>query len=126
MDNELRLVYVNSKGKNYLGENEYEFFFSQTPEIVWGEDWNIQCPSACGNLLPDESTYSTIKILRTEMELFCVQQNSCYSLQDCIDGCVALCFFYSENLEKYIPLQFGVELQKVISIFFEHNLHFSE
>ena len=44
---------------------EYEFYFSETPEIVWGEDWNVACPSACGDLKPDPSTYSVIKRLDT-------------------------------------------------------------
>ena len=68
MENELFLVYINPIGKDSSGLNEYEFFFSETPEIVWGEDWNVACPSACGNLLPDSTTYSHIEILKTEME----------------------------------------------------------
>ena len=80
-DKELFLIYVNPIGKDSNDVNEYEFFFSETPEIVWGEDWNVACPSACGNLLPDSSTYSVIKHLKTHMPLFCARyppRSSCY------------------------------------------------
>ena len=123
-ESEFKLVYVNPIGVNSNEEREYEFFFSETPDIVWGEDWNIQCASACENLLPDENTYTLIKRLKTKMDIFCVQQNSCYSMQDCIDGCVCLCYFFDEINEKYIPLQFGVDKKEVDKIFFEHNLNF--
>ena len=98
----LCLVYINPIGRDSGGLNEYEFFFSETPEVVWGEDWNVACPSACGNLLPDSTTYSHIEILKTEIPLFCIQQNSCFSLQDCIDGLVCLSFFEDEeNITKF-------------------------
>lgn len=90
MDNNLYLIYINPIGKGSDGLFQYEFFFSENPETVWGEDWNVACPSACGNLLPDSTTYSHIEILKTEIPLFCIQQNSCFSLQDCIDGLVCL------------------------------------
>ena len=36
----LKLVYVNPIGKNSSDEYEYEFFFSETPEVVWGEEYD--------------------------------------------------------------------------------------
>ena len=63
---DLSLVFVNPIGKNSKDIFEYEFFFSKTPDIVWGENWEVQCPSACDNILPDETTYSKIKHLKTE------------------------------------------------------------
>lgn len=94
----LFLVYINPIGKGSDNLFQYEFFFSENPETVWGEDWNVACPSACGNLLPDSTTYSHIEILKTEIPLFCIQQNSCFSLQDCIDGLVCL---GAEDISEY-------------------------
>lgn len=94
----LYLIYINPIGKGSDGLFQYEFFFSENPETVWGEDWNVACPSACGNLLPDSTTYSHIEILKTEIPLFCIQQNSCFSLQDCIDGLVCL---GAEDISEY-------------------------
>ena len=33
----LYLIYVNPIGKDSNNTYEYEFFFSETPEIAWGE-----------------------------------------------------------------------------------------
>ena len=32
------LIYVRMIGENGEGEYEYELFFSETPDIVWGDD----------------------------------------------------------------------------------------
>lgn len=96
--NALKLVYVNPIGLNSNGEFEYDFFFSETPDIVWGENWEMQCPSACGDMKPEETTYSLVKRVVTEIPFSCAQENSCFSMQDCIDGCIAV--FY-ENISEY-------------------------
>lgn len=116
--NNLHLIYVNPIGKDSNGVYEYEFFFSETPEIVWGEDWNVACPSACGNLLPDPSTYSEVKHLRTHIPLFCAQENSCFSMQDCIDGLICLCAEDISNYDSYpepyrLVLHFGDKYEYV-------------
>lgn len=116
MDNELFLVYVNPIGKDSSGIYEYEFFFSKTPEKVWGEDWAEECPSACENLLPDPNTYDTIKRLKTNIPFTCAQEQSCFSLQDCIDGCICCSFFEGKN--KYVPLNFAeniIDVEKKLS-----------
>ena len=96
-NNSLHLVYINPIGKNSNDLYEYEFFFSETPDIVWGQDWNIACPAACENTLPDPETYSEVKTLKTEIPLFCVQQNTCFSIQDCIDGIICLGYFQTDK-----------------------------
>ena len=129
MENELFLVYVNPIGQDSKGLYQYEFFFSETPEIVWGNDWNVACPSACGDTLPEESTYSTIKLLKTEMEIGCAQENSCFSLQDCIDDIISLAYQRIEHLLEYpspfrLVLHFGESYDDVITKFNELGLNF--
>ena len=111
-DNNLYLVYVNPVGKDSNDLFEYEFFFSETPENVWGEDWNIACPAACGDTLPDPTTYSEIKTIKTDIPLFCAQQNTCFSLQDCIDGIV--CLGYFEHEKNMIVFKFGEKYKDVM------------
>ena len=77
---------------------EYEFFFSETPDIVWGEDWDNPCPAACENTLPDPETYSEVKTLKTNIPLLCIQNNVCFSLSNCIDGIVCLGY---EDISEY-------------------------
>ena len=92
------LIYINPIGKNSNDLFEYEFFFSETPDIVWGEDWDNPCPAACENTLPDPETYSEVKILKTNIPLLCTQNNVCFSLSNCIDGIVCLGY---EDISDY-------------------------
>lgn len=127
----LKLVFVNPIGKSSDDIYEYEFFFSETPDVVWGEDWYIQCPAACENILPVETSYSLIKHLKTEIKLFCAQENTCFSLQDCIDGCLAICFQDINGLEEYptpyrLVLHFGEDYDDVIAKLSGMGLSFEE
>ena len=124
-DNNLYLVYVNPVGKDSNDLFEYEFFFSETPENVWGEDWNIACPAACGDTLPDPTTYSEVKIIKTDIPLFCVQQNTCFSLQDCIDGIVCLAFSENENIFTVFNFNENyLEVMRKINIFVKKYIFF--
>ena len=116
----LYLIYVKPLGKNTNEEYEYEFFFSETPDTVWGENWNVACPSACGDLTPEESTYSVIKRVKDLNPILCVQQNSCFSMQDCIDGIIALCWFEDFS----VVFKFGESYKDVENKLANVNIHF--
>ena len=120
-ENNLNLVYINPIGKNSEGKNEYEFFFSETPETVWAEDWNIEAPSACSNLQPEPSMYSLVERIETEVPLKCAQQNSCFSMQDCVDTIIAIVWEdiseYEQFPEPYrIVIHYGERYEKVKEI----------
>ena len=121
-NNSLHLVYINPIGKDSNNLYEYEFFFSETPDIVWGQDWNIACPAACENTLPDPETYSEVKTLKTEIPLFCVQQNTCFSIQDCIDGIVCLGYFQTDK--GVVKFDFSETIYNVIEKIENNNFIF--
>ena len=121
-NNNLHLVYINPIGKNSNDLFEYEFFFSETPDIVWGQDWNIACPAACENTLPDPETYSEVKTLKTEIPLFCVQQNTCFSLQDCIDGIICLGYFQTDK--GVVKFDFSETIYNVVEKIENNNFIF--
>ena len=121
-NNNLHLVYINPIGKDSNDLYEYEFFFSETPDIVWGQDWNIACPAACENTLPDPETYSEVKTLKTEIPLFCVQQNTCFSIQDCIDGIVCLGYFQTDK--GVVKFDFSETIYNVIEKIENNNFIF--
>ena len=60
------LVYVKPVCKNTNGTFEYDFFFSDTPEYVWGPDWDVDVPSVNGDITPDSTTYTKIRRVRTD------------------------------------------------------------
>jgi len=103
--NNLYLVFVEkiTEQQNAKGLFEYEFFFSETPEIVWGQDWNQPCPSTCAieNLRPDPSTYSKVEHLWSIIPILCIENNSCFSLQDMVDGIVSCAWEDISEYEEY-------------------------
>ena len=121
-NNNLYLVYVNPVGKDSNDLFEYEFFFSETPENVWGEDWNIACPAACGDTLPDPTTYSEIKTIKTDIPLFCVQQNTCFSLQDCIDEIISLVYCVEDDI--IFSFKFSETYENVVRTLNDYNINF--
>ena len=67
---DLKLVYVRPiidgvDNKNY----EYDFLFSETPDVVWGPDWTDNAPNLCGDISPEPSTYSVVKRVKSPMQL---------------------------------------------------------
>ena len=98
----LKLVYVRpvvngSDRQNY----EYDFLFSETPEVVWGPDWTDNAPNLCGDISPEPSTYSLVKRVKSPIELKVIQENSCYSMEYAINRSIALAYLNLEGLENY-------------------------
>jgi hypothetical protein len=111
--NNLQLVFVKpiTNGldkKNY----EYDFLFSETPEVVWGVDWTDNAPNLCGDITPEESTYSVVKRVKSMFPLKVIQENTCYSMEYAINGSVALAWLDLDGMEEYpqngrLVLHFG-------------------
>lgn len=112
------LVYVKPICKNTNGTFEYDFFFSETPEYVWGPDWDINSPSSNGDMTPEETTYSEIKRVITNLPLKTLEETSCYSMEYATYGILALAWIDIENLEEYpengrMVLRFGDDIESV-------------
>lgn len=131
----LYLVYVEklTEQPNAKGMFQYEFFFSETPEIVWGVDWNQQCPSACSreNMRPDPSTYHDVERIWTIIPFGCIEDNSCFSCQDMVDGIIACAWEdiseYEEYPEPYrLVFNFGEKYDSVESKLAQRHQFFSE
>lgn len=96
----LKLVYVKpiTDGKDYY---EYDFLFSDTPDVVWGIDWNDNAPNLCGDISPEPSTYNVVKSVKSILPFNVIQNNSCYSMEYAINRSVALSYINLEGLEEY-------------------------
>lgn len=95
------LVYVKPICKNTNGTYEYDFFFSSTPEYVWGPEWDVNVPSANGDMTPDSTTYSKTRRVKTTLPLKTIEETSCYSIEYATYGIFALCWIDIENLDEY-------------------------
>lgn len=112
------LVYVNEVGRHADGTIEYDFYFSTDPDNVWGVDWAEQCPSACGDMEPEDVDITAKIRVVCDIPFGTAQKNSCFSMQDCKDGIIALAWEdirdYKEYPEPYrIVMRFGEPYDKV-------------
>lgn len=126
-----KLVYVEKIGENSNGLIEYEFYFSETPDIVWGDDWNEQCPLVCENLKPTSSTYSLVKRLETNIPFICAQENGCFSMSDMTVGIIACCFEDISEYDAYpepyrIVFPFGDDYDDIVEKLATRNINFNE
>lgn len=93
-----KLIYVNKIGINSDNNIIFELLFSNDIENVWGVDWEITPARNCGINLPDNSTYDLSMKMNTSLRLDLAQENSCFSMQDSIDGIIPLAW---ENIDEY-------------------------
>ena len=120
------LVYVRPSFKNTDGTYEYDLFFSETPEYVWGPDWDVLNPSSCEDLTPEESTYSKIRHVKTTLPLKTAEETTCYSMEYVTCGILALSWIDIENLDEYpkygrMTLHFGDTTEEVVKKFSEYG-----
>lgn len=96
--NNLFVCYINYLGKDTDGLNVYQLMFTDNPDDVFCDGWSEKpaCNISNDILIPDESMYTNVAEVRTEMILDLAQQNCCFSMQDCRDSIIALA---SENLD---------------------------
>ena len=124
------LIYISPKGFN-LGKYEYDFIFSDTPEIVYGPDWDYPNPSICDTLAPDPSTYSTVKTVKTTYRLGTIQEKSCYSMEYAMNGIIALAWIDIEGLEEYpehgrMVFHYGDTMDKVTELLSLYGYEFEK
>lgn len=120
------LVYVRPSFKNTNNTYEYDLFFSETPDFVWGVDWDVLNPSVCDNLTPEESTYSEIYHVTTTLPLKTAEEITCYSMEYTIYRVLALAWIDIENLNEYpkygrMTLHFGDDKDTVFAKFAEYG-----
>lgn len=95
------LVYVNKVGINSDNNFTYEFYFSEEPQMVWGESWSEK-PAYSSNLtVPEQRNYDSIEMLRTEIVFGLAKNSTCFSMQDAKDQVVSLCHEDISEYEEY-------------------------
>lgn len=111
---DLKVVYVLYVGKNSDGLNLYHFLLSDNTTDTFMEDWAEKPAANIPNerLLLDDSQYEYVKELKTNITLDLMQDNSCFSFQDCRDHIVALAYESLDDAELYpepfrIVIHFG-------------------
>jgi hypothetical protein len=109
------LTFINPLNKNYKGEFIYEFLFSETEEINFGEDWDTT-PASSGVPQPppiDEMVMvGLLKIMDTDLELAVSSDH--FSMYDCVEKVIALAWEReSPDNETRLVFHFGESMDSV-------------
>lgn len=86
------LAFVDFIGIDLCGLYIYRFDFTYDPDSVWGEFFNIAPSALIPDLQPDINSLSKTAKVKFKSEMQLAKKNSCFSMQDCIDGIIPLIF----------------------------------
>lgn len=120
------LIYINGLGPNYKCENIYEFIFSDKIDEIWGENWEAR-PANGYPSPPDVEYVKKVGVLTTkEFTLELVQNSDVFSVQDALDGVIALGWEKEEEIDfslvKRLVFQFGDDEKKVKDKLYERDI----
>jgi hypothetical protein len=120
------LIYINGLGKNYKGENIYEFIFSDGVVEIWGESWESR-PANGYPSPPDIEHIAKVGVLTTsDITLELIQNSDVFSVQDSLDGVIALGWELEEDVDfslvKRLVFQFGDTEQIIKDKLYERDM----
>ena len=123
------LIFVKPICKNTDQTYEYDLFFSNTPDIVWGVDWEVNTPGliSTDEITPDSTTYNRVVRIKIPFPLKTVQETYCYSMEYAIARIIALSWIDIENMEEYpekgrMVLYFGDTFEHVQGVLSEFGI----
>ena len=123
------LIFVKPICKNTDQTYEYDLFFSNTPDIVWGVDWEVNTPGlvSTDEITPDSTTYNKVVRIKIPFPLKTVQETYCYSMEYAIARIIALSWIDIENMEEYpekgrMVLYFGDTFEHVQGVLSEFDV----
>lgn len=126
--NNLFLCFVNLIGKENTDKFIYDFYFSNSTDEFWGDDFEQKPAGICREIEPYDDTYTEKKRCTLPFKLDLSQEQTCFSMQDVIDGCCALAWENIDNIDYpedgRIVFHFGQSLNDVIDILLRRNLFF--
>ena len=97
-DSQLYLGFIRLIGAESDGIDNYEFIFTKNIDEFWGENFEYKPCCLCNDLIPNDEYITEIHKIRTKLKFDLVQDNCCFSMQDCMDGIISLAW---ENIDDY-------------------------
>lgn len=86
------LAFVDYLGKSIEGEYIYRFDFTNNPDLVWGEYFNVAPTIIIPDLQPENEVIVKSARIKLDKPLNIAKKNGCFSMQDCFDGIISLAF----------------------------------
>lgn len=93
-----------------IDDKLYQFDFSNDSDIAWGENWNITPTAIIPNITPESEVISSSYQVELPFDLYLASNNTCFSMQDCIDGIISLGFTSIDIQKNMIKFDFGEDL----------------
>lgn len=119
------LAFVRKIGNTLDEKNIYEFMFTTAPDAVWGENFNIIPAGIIPNLIPEKNSLTKKGRVITYIDFKLACESTCFSMMDCIDGIIALCFTEA-GIDNEFYFKFGDELSDVIEKLKKYQLELTE
>lgn len=119
------LAFVRKIGNTLDGQNIYEFMFTTVPDVVWGDNFNIVPAGIIPNLIPESNCLSRKGRVITDIEFKLACESTCFSMMDCIDGIISLCFT-GMDVDEDFHFDFGDTFQSVKEILKKNHLELVE
>lgn len=113
MEDKLYIVFAEKTGKDDDGNHFYRLLFSDNPDVVWGDNFNVTPAGVIPDLEPDSSSISKEFSLTVKQDLGTAVESTWFSFQDCIDGIISLLF--DGKSEQIVNIPFGMEFGDVKS-----------
>jgi hypothetical protein len=106
----MKLIYINELGKDYKGQNQYEFIFSEDTETI-EDEWFI-IPSSDRSVPPRLEIIDAVGLLKdSDLILDLVQKSDFFGVIDAVDGIISL---------GWEPFDFN-EDERVLRLSFKHG-----
>lgn len=118
------LVFAEEIGETHNDEYVYRFLFSPTPEVVWGDKFNVTPAATVPNIQPLPLSLEKEWRVVSKMKLETAVESTWFSMQDCMDEIIALIFSTDEN--SSVVLRFGEDDDKVREILDENHIFYQE
>lgn len=115
------LAFIDEVGRTVDGNYLYRFDFTNEPDTVWGEYFNVAPSIIIPNLQPDENCINKSGRVEMEQHLNLAKKNGCFSMQDCFDHIISLGFTDIDDNNELI-FNFGDTYEDVIEKLRKNNI----
>lgn len=118
------IVFAEPIGKIGRDQFVYRFLFSDDPDIIWGDNFNVTPAGGVPNIKPFSDGLTKEWRVVSNEELDTAVKSTWFSLQDCIDGIISLVF--SKDEESKVVINFGENIDMVRDILTHNKIQFQE
>ncbi len=110
------LLYINELGKDYKGQQQYEFIFGENVDVLMDE-WFI-IPSSGRAIPPELEFVDLVGVLKnSDLKLDLVQNSDYFGMIDAVDGIIALGWepfdIHAEERPIRVSFHFGETIESV-------------